>query len=98
MAKKYRHEQDPLKVMFIVAYDFDGVLVTHSVPAGNRVNGAYYSYFLDHNLRLAVLHKHPNLLNSHPIVLHDGACSHIAVPVVNLLGRWNWSILRTPQK
>ena len=39
--KKYRQEQDPLKVMFIVAYDFHGVLVTHSVPAGNRVNGPF---------------------------------------------------------
>ena len=32
-------------VMFIFAYDLDGVLVTDSVPAGHRVNGAYYSYF-----------------------------------------------------
>ena len=37
----YRQEQDPRKVMFILACDFDGILVTHSVPAGNRVNGAY---------------------------------------------------------
>ena len=27
--KKYRKEQYPLKVMFIVAYDFDGDFVTH---------------------------------------------------------------------
>ena len=35
--KKYRQEQDPLKVVFVVAYDFDGVLVTHSVPPENPV-------------------------------------------------------------
>ena len=79
--------------MFIVSYDFDSVLVTHSVPAGNCVNGAYYSYFLEQHLRPAVSHKQPNLLNSHPIVLHDGARSHIAASVVNLLCRWNWEIL-----
>ncbi|PSN45363.1 hypothetical protein C0J52_06520 [Blattella germanica] len=53
--------------MFIIAYDFDGVLITHSVPQGNHVNGAYYSYFLEHHLRPAVHRKHPNLLNSHPV-------------------------------
>ena len=82
--------------MFIVAYDFDGILVTHSVPARNHVNGAYYSYFLEHHLRPTVRHKRQNLLNSHPIVLHDVACSHIAAPVVNLLRRWNWEILKHP--
>ena len=71
-------------VMFIVGYDFDNFLVTNSVPAGNRVNGAYCSYFLEHHLRPAVHRKHPNLLNSHPIVLNNGACSHKATPVINL--------------
>ena len=60
-------------------------LFTHSVPAGNHVNGAYYGYFLEHHLRPAVCRKRPNLLNSHPIVLHDDARSQIATHVVNLL-------------
>ena len=79
--------------MFIVTYDSDGVLVTHSVPAGNHVNGAYYSYFLQHHLRPAVRRKLPNLLNSHPIVLHDDDRSHISALVLNLLRRLNWDIL-----
>ena len=29
-------------------------------------------------------------------MLHDGARSHIAAPVVNLLHRWNWEILEHP--
>ncbi|KAJ4441535.1 hypothetical protein ANN_11391 [Periplaneta americana] len=66
------------------------------VPAGNHVNGAYYSYFLEHHLRPAVHRERPNLLNSHPIVLLDGVRSHIANPVVNLLRRWNWEILEHP--
>ncbi|KAJ4440641.1 hypothetical protein ANN_08788, partial [Periplaneta americana] len=65
---------------------FDGV-VTHSVPAGNHVNGAYYSYFLEHHLRPALRRKCANLLNSYPIVLHDDARSHIVALVVNLLPR-----------
>ena len=83
-------------VTFIVAYDFECVLVTHSVPAGNHVNGAYYSYFVEHHLRPAVRCKRPNLLNSDPFVLNDGARSHLASHVVNLLRRWNWEILEHP--
>ena len=80
--------------MFIVAYDFDSILVTHSVPAGNRVNGVVgYNHFLEHHLRPAVRRKRQNLLNSHSTVLHDGACSHISDHVVNLLRRRNWEIL-----
>ena len=41
----------------------------------------------------AVRRKRPNLLNSHPVLLHDGARSHIAATVVNLLRRWSWKIL-----
>ena len=63
---------------FIVTYDFIGVIFTHSVPTGTRVSGVYYSYFLENNLQPAVRRKCPNLLNSHPIVLHDGARSNIA--------------------
>ena len=83
-------------MMFIDAYHIDGVLVTHSVPAANRVNGAYHSYFLEHHLRPVMRRKRPNLLNSHYIVLHDGARFHIAAPMVNLLRRWNWEILEHP--
>ena len=94
--KKYLQDQDPLKVMSIVAYDFDGVFVTHSVPTGNRVNGAFYSYFLEHHLQPAVPRKYPNLLISHPILLHDCARSHIAAHVANLLRTWNWKTLEHP--
>ena len=38
----------------------------------------------------------PDLLNSQPIMVHDGVHSHIAAPVVNLLHRWNWEILEHP--
>ena len=84
--QKYWQEQDPIKVMFIVAYDFNGVLVIHSVPVESRVNGAYYSYFLEHRLRPGVRLKRPNLLNSHPIVLRDAARTHI-INLINLLRR-----------
>ena len=84
--------------MFINAYDFNGVLVTYSVPAENRVNGAYHSYLLEHNLRPAVGRKHPNRLNSHPIVLRDCAHSQVTAPWIrpNLLRRLNCEILEHP--
>ncbi|KAJ4430876.1 hypothetical protein ANN_19467 [Periplaneta americana] len=72
------------------------LLEGHRFPAGNYENCAYCSYFLEHHLRPAVRHKRPNLLNSHPIVLYDGARSYIAAPVVDLLRRWNWDILEHP--
>ena len=39
------------------------------------------------------IYECPNLLTSHPVVLHDGAPSHIAAPVDTLFHRWNWAIL-----
>ncbi|KAJ4439847.1 hypothetical protein ANN_07975 [Periplaneta americana] len=51
------------------------------------------SYFLEHHLQPVVLCKRQNLLNSHPIVLHDGVRFPRAAPVVNLLPRWNWEVL-----
>ena len=63
--------------MFTVAYDFDGVILTHSVPAANRVNVVYYSYFLELYLQVAVSRRSQNILNTHPLVLHDGARSCI---------------------
>ena len=100
--KKYRREQDPLKDMFIVSYDFDDFLVTHSVPVKDHVNGAYYSSFLEHHLRPVVQRKCPNLLNSHPTVLQDGArslshsCSCWLIYFADETGKF-CIILHTPQ-
>ena len=46
--------------------------------------------------RLAARSKPPNLLISHPNGLNDGARSHIASSMINLLHRWNWLILEHP--
>ena len=97
--KKYRQKQDR-QVMFIAAYYFCGILFTHSVPTENRVNSAYYSYFMKHHLRPAERRERPNLLNSHTTVLHDNARCHIAATWLTYFsdgtGKF-WSILNIPQ-
>ena len=40
--KKVNPTQCAVKVMFIVAYDIDGVILNHAVPPGQRVNAAYF--------------------------------------------------------
>ena len=43
--------QCAVKVMFIVVYDIDGLILHHAVPPSQMVNAAYYCTFLHHHLR-----------------------------------------------
>ena len=55
--KKVRPTQYAVKVMFIVAYDTDGIILHHAVPPRQTVNAGYYSTFLQHHLRPALRRK-----------------------------------------
>ncbi|KAJ4441122.1 hypothetical protein ANN_10972 [Periplaneta americana] len=48
---KVRPTQSAVKMMFIVAYDIDGVILHHAVPPRQTANADYYSRFLQHHLR-----------------------------------------------
>ncbi|KAJ4450833.1 hypothetical protein ANN_02264 [Periplaneta americana] len=74
-----------VKVMFIVAYDIDGVILHHAVPPRQTVNADYYCRFLQHHLRLALRRKRRHLGVQNPIILHDNAKSHTAAAVKDLL-------------
>jgi hypothetical protein len=52
--KKIRQEPSRVKVMIIVAYNIDGVILHHVVPVGHTVNAKYYRPFLEYHLRLVV--------------------------------------------
>jgi histone-lysine N-methyltransferase SETMAR len=87
--RKFRQEAGHVKVMLIVAYDYEGVLLTHAVPSGTTVNAVYYRNFLEHHLCPALRRKRPHLLQSHPIVLHDNARCHVANTVADLFKKWD---------
>ncbi|XP_035212257.1 histone-lysine N-methyltransferase SETMAR-like [Stegodyphus dumicola] len=92
--QKFRQEPSRVKVMLIMAYDWDGVILTHAAPEEQTVNADYYSRFLQQYLHPAMRRKRPRLLhNNLPIVLHDNARCHIED--VTLLLRWAGGNLRT---
>ena len=41
-ARKFRRVQSKMKMLMVFAYDIRGVLTTHEVPAGEKVNDEYY--------------------------------------------------------
>ena len=82
--------------MMIMAYDHEGIILSHQVPPGVPVNAAYYASYLSHQLRPALRRKRPHLLQSGPILLHDNARCHTAHAVQSLLRRWGWEVLEHP--
>ena len=48
--KKVHPTQYAVKVIFIVAYDIDEVILHHAVPRRQTVNVAYYSMFQQHHI------------------------------------------------
>ena len=85
-----------VKVMVIVAYDCDGVILTHAVPQRQNVNAQYFRHFLENNLRPALRRKRPHFLQIPPIILQDNARAHTAHPVADLYRRWRWEVLFHP--
>ena len=49
--KKVRPTQCAVKVVFIVVYDIDGVILHHALPQRQMVNVVYYCTFLQQHLR-----------------------------------------------
>ncbi|KAJ4450034.1 hypothetical protein ANN_01441 [Periplaneta americana] len=94
--KKVRPTQSAVKVMFIVEYDIDGVILHHAVPPRQTANADYYCRFLQHHLRPALRRKRRHLVVQNPNILHDNARSHTAAAVKDLLRRWQWEILEHP--
>ena len=47
--KRCRALQDPSKLIIIVCYDYESIIVIYTVPHGTRVNEDYYSRYLEHH-------------------------------------------------
>ncbi|KAJ4440514.1 hypothetical protein ANN_08655 [Periplaneta americana] len=65
--KKVSPTQSAVKVMFIVAYDIDGVILHHAVPPKQTANADYYCRFLQHHLCPALRRKRRHLGEQPPI-------------------------------
>ena len=102
---EWKHEASPrrqkflqtpslVKLMVILAYGVQGVILSHSVPHCETVNAQYYAVYLQNHLRLEVRGKRPQLQNV--IILHDNATPHKAISVWVLLRRWRWDLLEHP--
>ena len=87
---KFRQNPSPIKLMVILAYDVQGVILCHFVPHGETVNAAY----MQNHLRRAVRRKRPQLQNL--IILNDNATPHKAICARDLLRRWRWEVLEHP--
>ena len=85
-----------VKAMLILAYDWDGVIIRHTVPPRQPVNAQYYCSFLRNNLLPALRRKRRHFIDNPPILLHDNARAHTAAVVSQLLDRWGWEVLYHP--
>jgi len=96
--RKSKARQNPsnVKVMMIVVYDCDGVILTHTVPLQQTVSAQYYCSFLEHNLRPALRKKQRHFLQNPPVILQDNARPHAVQAVADLFDRWGWEVLYHP--
>ncbi|GBN68749.1 hypothetical protein AVEN_148777-1 [Araneus ventricosus] len=69
-----RQNPSNVKIMVILVYDYDGVILTHTVPTQQTVNAQYYCSLLEHNLRSALRTKRWHILQNPPIIF-AGQCS-----------------------
>jgi hypothetical protein len=87
------HSQGSLKVMHVMFFSRNGIVLGHPMPVGTTVNGRYYCLLLQHKVRKAVCRKQPELLERGAILLQDNATPHRHRDVQNLVQRWGWEVL-----
>ena len=92
--QKFRQNPCPVKLMVILAYDVQVVILCHFVPHGKTVNAQYHAAYLQNHLSRAVMGKWPQLQNV--TILHDNATPHKAICVRDLLRLWRWEVLEHP--
>jgi len=85
-----------MKVMFVVFFDWQGVIHYEFIPRGQTVNKEFYVAVLKH-LREAVRRKRPQLWTSQRWVLHhDNAPAHSSFLVHNFLAKNETTIVPQP--
>ncbi|KAK3803080.1 hypothetical protein RRG08_028001 [Elysia crispata] len=74
--EKVRRKQGALKVMHMIFFDMNGVILRWPVPIGTTINAQYYKKVLQDKLRPAIRKKRPGLLETGILFHHDNAPVH----------------------
>ncbi|KAK3733755.1 hypothetical protein RRG08_026869 [Elysia crispata] len=95
--EKVRRKQGALKVMHMIIFDINGVILRWPVPIGTTINAQYYKKVLQDKLRPAIRKKRPGLLESGILFHHDNAPVHTARAVTDVLAGYKWELLEHPR-
>jgi hypothetical protein len=82
-----RRGQGALKVMHVMFFSRNGLMLDYPMPVGTMANGPYYCSLLQDMMRLALHCKQPELLEHGVILLQDNATPHRHRDVQNLVQR-----------
>lgn len=93
---KFKAKRSMGKVLYIVFWDVDGIILLHQVPAGQTVNAKYYSNCLLTSLASALRTKRPHLRHSSILFQHDNAPCHTANLTTETLENLGWELLEHP--
>ena len=95
--EKVRRKQGALKVMHMIFFGMNGVILRWPVPIGTTINAQYYKKVLQDKLRPAIRKKRPGLLESGILFHHDNAPVHTARAVTDVLAGYKWELLEHPR-
>ncbi|KAK3787019.1 hypothetical protein RRG08_037297 [Elysia crispata] len=94
--EKVRRKQGALKVMHMIFFDMNGVILRWPVPIGTTI-AQYYKKVLQDKLRPAIRKKRLGLLESGILFHHDNAPVHTARAVTDVLAGYKWELLEHPR-
>ena len=80
-----RHIKGALKVMHVMFFSWNGLVLDHSVPIGTTVIVQYCCALLQDKVRPALNHEQPELLQHGVILLQESAATHCHHDVQNLV-------------
>jgi hypothetical protein len=90
------HSHDALKVMHIMFFIQNGLVLDHHVPIGMTGNGQYYCALLLDEVRRSLHCQQSELLEHGVILLQDNAALHRHRDVQNLVQLSGWMVLAHP--
>ena len=93
---KFRAERSVGKVLYVVFWDSQGIILMHPVPRGQTINASYYSHFLRNVLEPAVRQHRPGTAPERILFQHDNAPSHSAGETVRTIREIGWTNLSHP--
>jgi len=87
--------QRALKVMDVMFFSRNGLVLDHPVPIGKMVSGQYNCALLQENVR-RVLRRKRELRENCVILVQDNTTPHRQSDVQYLVQRWGWEVLAHP--